>query len=220
MKTKLPSASGYTDELEFNRTQISLGHEGDYDFGIWKSYVSHSETETKGRTLPTAAFEEAEIELNPLIGSDRTLENTDLVADSHLISTFGAHKVTVGAEIKSSPFVTILLNIKAAKMNLRKTSWAIYAEDEWSLLDNLTFTFGTRYEDHSGFGGEFSPRAYLVWNTNGILTIKGGVSTGYKAPSPKALYNGLINMSGQGSTYVFGNSALKPETSTNYATWF
>ena len=84
----------------------------------------------------------------------------------------------------------------------------------------MTFTFGTRYEDHSGFGGEFSPRAYLVWNTNDILTIKGGVSTGYKAPSPKALYDGLINMSGQGSTYVFGNSALKPETSTNYELGF
>ncbi len=26
-------ASGYKDELEFNRTQISLGHEGHYDFG-------------------------------------------------------------------------------------------------------------------------------------------------------------------------------------------
>ena len=220
-KTKLPSASGYTDELEFNRTQISLGHEGDYDFGIWKSYVSHSETETKGRTLPTAAFEEDEIKaLNPLIGSDRTLENTDLVADSHLISTFGAHKVTVGAEYKKLTIRDNIAQHKSGKDEFEKDSWAIYAEDEWSLLDNLTFTFGTRYEDHSGFGGEFSPRAYLVWNTNDILTIKGGVSTGYKAPSPKALYDGLINMSGQGSTYVFGNSALKPETSTNYELGF
>ena len=109
---------------------------------------------------------------------------------------------------------------KSGKDEFEKDSWAIYAEDEWSLLDNLTFTFGTRYEDHSGFGGEFSPRAYLVWNTNDILTIKGGVSTGYKAPSPKALYDGLISMSGQGSTYVFGNSALKPETSTNYELGF
>ena len=220
-KTKLPSASGYTDELEFNRTQISLGHEGDYDFGIWKSYVSHSETETKGRTLPTAAFEEDEIKaLNPLIGSDRTLENTDLVADSHLISTFGTHKVTVGAEYKKLTIRDNIAQHKSGKDEFEKDSWAIYAEDEWSLLDNLTFTFGTRYEDHSGFGGEFSPRAYLVWNTNDILTIKGGVSTGYKAHSPKALYDGLINMSGQGSTYVFGNSALKPETSTNYELGF
>lgn len=213
-------ASGYKDELEFNRTQISLGHEGDYDFGIWKSYVSHSDTETKGRTLPTDAFDKTAQQNNPLIGSDRTLENTDLVADSHLISTFGAHKVTVGAEYKKLTIRDNIAQHKSGKDEFEKDSWAIYAEDEWSLLDNLTFTFGTRYEDHSGFGGEFSPRAYLVWNTNDILTIKGGVSTGYKAPSPKALYDGLINMSGQGSTYVFGNSALKPETSTNYELGF
>lgn len=213
-------ASGYKDELEFNRTQISLGHEGDYDFGIWKSYVSHSDTETKGRTLPTEAFDKTAQQNNPLIGSDRTLENTDLVADSHLISTFGAHKVTVGAEYKKLTIRDNIAQHKSGKDEFEKDSWAIYAEDEWSLLDNLTFTFGTRYEDHSGFGGEFSPRAYLVWNTNDILTIKGGVSTGYKAPSPKALYDGLINMSGQGSTYVFGNSALKPETSTNYELGF
>ncbi len=208
------------DELEFNRTQISLGHEGHYDFGIWKSYVSHSDTETKGRTLPTDAFDKTAQQNNPLIGSDRTLENTDLVADSHLISTFGAHKVTVGAEYKKLTIRDNIAQHKSGKDEFEKDSWAIYAEDEWSLLDNLTFTFGTRYEDHSGFGGEFSPRAYLVWNTNDILTIKGGVSTGYKAPSPKALYDGLINMSGQGSTYVFGNSALKPETSTNYELGF
>ncbi|MBF4520183.1 TonB-dependent receptor [Acinetobacter towneri] len=213
-------ASGYKDKLEFNRTQISVGHEGDYDFGIWKNYVSHSNTETKGRTLPTDAFDKTGQQNNSLIGSDRTLENTDLVADSHLISTFGAHKVTVGTEYKKLTIRDNIAQHKSGKDEFEKDSWAVYAEDEWSLLDNLTFTFGTRYEDHSGFGGEFSPRAYLVWNTNDILTIKGGVSTGYKAPSPKALYDGLINMSGQGSTYVFGNSALKPETSTNYELGF
>ena len=210
------SANGYKDELKFNRTQFALGHDGDYDFGQWKTYVSQTDTETKGRTLPGAALIGGNN--NPLAGTDRTLKNTDLVADSHLISTLGDHKVTTGAEYKK---LTVKDNIvENGTDKFSKNSWAIYAEDEWNLIDSLTFTYGARYEDHSGFGGKFSPRAYLVWNTNDILTIKGGVSTGYKAPSPKALYDGLINFSGQGTTPTLGNPDLKPEQSTNYELGF
>ncbi|TCB79927.1 TonB-dependent receptor [Acinetobacter sp. ANC 4173] len=41
------------------------------------------------------------------------------------------------------------------------------------------------------------------------------MSTGYKAPSAKALHNGIINFSGQATPPVLGNPDLKPETSIN-----
>ncbi|KGH49474.1 ferric siderophore receptor protein [Acinetobacter idrijaensis] len=213
-------ASGYKDKLIFNRTQFAIGHDGDYNFGQWNTYISHSETETKGRTLPTEIFDEDNQVNNPLIGSDRKLKNTDLIADTHIISTIGAHKVTSGVEYKKQTIQDNIAQHKTGKNEFDKDSWSIYAEDEWRLLDSLSLTYGGRFEDHSGFGGHFSPRAYLVWNTNDMLTIKGGVSTGYKAPSAKALENSLINVSGQGENYVFGNPDLKPETSTNYELGF
>ncbi|OTG85584.1 ferric siderophore receptor protein [Acinetobacter sp. ANC 4558] len=210
------AASGYKDKMEFNRSQYAIGHDGDYDFGTWRTYVSQTDTETKGRTIPGAALIGGN--KNPLAGADRTLKNTDLVADTTLISTLGSHKVTTGAEYKK---LTVKDNIvENGTHKFSKNSWALYAEDEWNLIENLTFTYGTRYENHDGFGGKFSPRAYLVWNTNDILTIKGGVSTGYKAPSPKALYDGLINFGRQGLQPTLGNSDLKPETSTNYELGF
>ncbi|MEG1856513.1 MAG: TonB-dependent receptor, partial [Acinetobacter sp.] len=201
-------ARGYKDKLEFNREQYSIGHDGDYDFGTWKTYVSQTKTETIGRTIPSNTFPN-----NAYAGRDRTLENTDLVADSHLITTLNNHKLTLGAEYKKAENADDIAGIGA---KFDKDSFSVYAEDEWNLLDNLHFTFGGRYEDHSGFGGHFSPRAYLVWNTTDALTIKGGVSTGYKAPSAKALHNGIINFSGQGTTPSLGNPDLKPETSVNY----
>ncbi len=218
---KYPEAPGYKDKLEFNRTQFAVGHDGDYDFGLWKTYISHSETKTKGRSLPSGAFTPDEIKAaDSRIGSDRTLENTDLIADSHIISNLGNHKLTVGTQYKEQTIEDNIAQHITGINEFDSKSWAFYAEDEWRILDNLGFTLGGRYEDHSGFGGHFSPRAYLVWNTNDILTVKGGVSTGYKVPSAKALENNLIDLRGQGRNWTFGNPDLKPEKSTNYELGF
>ena len=205
-------ANGYKDELEFNRSQYSLGHNGNYAFGQWNSYVSHTQTETLGRTIPRNTFPN-----NQYAGSDRTLENTDIVADSHVIIPIGNHKVTGGVEYKKAEIVDDIAG-KGAKFD--KDSYSVYAEDEWRLLDNLYFTFGGRFEDHSGFGGQFSPRGYLVWNTTDTITLKGGVSTGYKAPSAKDLYDGVISVSGQGTSFGIGSPNLKPEESVNYEIGF
>lgn len=206
------SIGGYKDELEFNRTQISLGHEGDYSFGKWSSYISHTETETVGRTIPNKTFPN-----NIGAGLDRTLENTDLVVDSHVVMPIADHKLTVGAEYKDAEVADDIAGIGS---KFTKDSFSFYAEDEWRIRDNLGLTMGGRYEDHSGFGGQFSPRAYLVWNTNDLLTIKGGVSTGYKAPSAKALHNGIISVGGQGTSFDIGSPNLKPEESINYELGF
>lgn len=199
---------GYKDELEFNRTEFSVGHNGEYELGTWNSYASHKTTETKGRTIPTGTF------LNNLhAGQDRTLENTDIIADTHFIAPIGAHRVTVGLEYRDEKIADDIANIGAT---FKAKSISAYLEDEWSILDNLALTVGGRYEDHDGFGGHFSPRAYLVWNALEDWTFKGGVSTGYKAPSAKALYNGVISVSGQGTNFGIGSPHLKPETTTNY----
>lgn len=205
-------ANGYKDQLEFNRNQISIGHDGDYSFGTWKSYVSQTQTETKGRTIPSNTFPN-----NARGSADRKLENTDFVADSHVVLPISNHKLTLGAEYKKAEVADDIAGVGA---EFKKNSTSVYAEDEWRLIDNLSLTLGGRYEDHSGFGGQFSPRGYLVWNANDQLTVKGGVSTGYKAPSPKALHDGVIGVSGQGTSFSIGSPNLKPEESLNYELGF
>ncbi|MNI44746.1 Colicin I receptor precursor [compost metagenome] len=94
--------------------------------------------------------------------------------------------------------------------------WALFAEDNWSLTDTLTATFGLRYDDHNIFGSHLSPRGYLVWNATDAWTFKGGVSTGYKTPRPDQLFPGITGFGGQGVLPLVGSPNLKPETSTNY----
>lgn len=79
----------------------------------------------------------------------------------------------------------------------RQKSWSVFAEDEWHLTDALALTAGSRYEHHEQFGGHFSPRAYLVWDVADAWTLKGGVTTGYKAPRMGQLHKGISGVSGR-----------------------
>lgn len=201
-------AQGYLSELEFNRTEFSAGHDGEYDLGSWHSYISHNTTETKGRTIPSNTFAG-----NQHAGADRTLENTDIIVDTHFIAPIGQHKITAGLEYRDENIADDIAGIDA---EFSAKAISAYLENEWSITDSLIFTAGGRYEDHDTFGGHFSPRGYLVWKALPALTLKGGVSTGYKAPSAKTLHNGIISVSGQGATFGIGSPNLKPEKSTNY----
>ena len=99
-----------------------------------------------------------------------------------------------------------------ARRSIKKT-WAAYAEDEWHILDSLALTAGTRYEHNDVFGGHLSPRAYMVWDVSDAWTLKGGVTTGYKAPSLSQLHNGISGVTAQGTVNTVGNPDLKPEES-------
>src|SRR5690606_18985022 len=51
---------------------------------------------------------------------------------------------------------------------------------------------------------------------NDRWTLKGGISTGYKAPRPDELFPGITGFGGQGVSPFVGTPTLKPETSRNY----
>src|SRR5690606_19107308 len=79
------------------------------------------------------------------------------------------------------------------------TQAAIFVEDEWRLASWASLTMGLRYDDHSTFGGNTSPRAYLVVTPNSDWTIKGGVSRGFKTPRLDQLAEGITGFGGQGT---------------------
>jgi len=104
----------------------------------------------------------------------------------------------------------------AGNERFEQNSWAAFVEDEWLLRDDLALTLGGRYENHDAFGGHFSPRGYLVWNTTPHWTLKGGISQGYKTPTLNQLHDGVNGFGGQGATVNIGTPDLEPEKSTNY----
>jgi outer membrane receptor for ferrienterochelin and colicins len=206
------TASGYADELRFERDQYALSHTGRFGFGTLDSSLTYIDTETIGRTIPGTVGRPYNAPYQSIVGgAKRELKSTDLIFDSKLSAPIGdSHILVLGGQLWDAEVTDGI-----AGEDFKQKSWALFAEDEWRLRDDLALTVGARYEDHEAFGGHVSPRAYLVWNTTDNWTVKGGVSRGYKTPTLNQLHDGISSVGGQGTNIVFGNPDLDPETSTN-----
>ncbi|MCV5004839.1 TonB-dependent receptor, partial [Escherichia coli] len=60
---------------------------------------------------------------------------------------------------------------------LDRYSWALFAEDEWTLTNDFALTAGLRMDKDENFGTHWTPRVYGVWHLADEWTLKGGVST-------------------------------------------
>ncbi len=89
------------------------------------------------------------------------------------------------------------------------TQWALFAEDEWRIVDNFALTLGLRSDHHEEYGYHFSPRIYGVWNATDELTLKGGISTGFRAPDIRNIAPGYAYTTGGGGCY-YGSAATLP----------
>jgi iron complex outermembrane receptor protein len=66
--------------------------------------------------------------------------------------------------------------------------WALYAQNELRLLDNLSLSAGLRYDHHDSFGGSLNPRTALIYTPFGATTFKLLYGTAFRAPSAYELY--------------------------------
>ena len=148
----------------------------------------------------------------------RTMESRQYTLDAKLDFAVGkAHRFVVGGQVIDGELEDGVFGMEGGGDGggtvQEHRMWSLFAEDNWNPLDALTITLGLRRDDHSVFGSQLSPRAYAVWDISTAWTLKGGVSTGFKTPKTTQLYDGVVGFGGQGTSPMFGNPDLKPETS-------
>ena len=97
--------------------------------------------------------------------------------------------------------------------SVSRTHWALYGEDTWAVTKKLVFTYGLRYDHPEDYDDNLSPRAYLIYMPNHNFTVKGGIATGYKAPTMLQSSPVDVHLNITGEVYR-GNTGLKPERST------
>jgi outer membrane receptor for ferrienterochelin and colicins len=233
---------GYAPSQEFTRDFWSVTHEGDWGFGISRVSLSHVATNNEGRTLPFTVAERellltmidgtgayagmaladrrAAAEATFLPRPKRTLESAQYTLDAQLtvpLQMAGEHTVVTGAQIIRGELTDGVFGLESGTPGLKQehNMWSLFAEDTWRIVEPFALTAGIRYDDHDVFGDHFSPRLYGVYTLNDQWTIKGGVSTGFKTPKTTQLYDGITGFGGQGTSPMFGNPDLQPETSVS-----
>ncbi|QDR82676.1 TonB-dependent receptor domain-containing protein [Sporomusa termitida] len=191
---------GSSAAMRFERDKLTIGSDNKVAYGDWRTTLTYNSTETIGY-------------------ADRKLKNDNLIFDTKLVAPVNdAHTLTVGGRYWDSQLEDgVLTNNGFGKLSIKSTS--LFAEDEWQLQDDLALTYGARYDHYDTYGGHTSPRGYLVWKASDKWTLKGGVSTGFKAPSLAQSTDGVTGYTGgignQNPTLVYGNPDLKPEQSVN-----
>jgi outer membrane receptor for ferrienterochelin and colicins len=194
---------GYGPEMKFNRDNYVLAHTWRAPLGVIDTTITRNITETFGRTIPPGTP-------GKVAGDPRTLKATNTIADTRAVVPLGAFMATIGGQYWKAEMVD---GVAVDKYEF--VQWAVFAETEWRITDTIALTGGARYDDHETFGGKLSPRAYLVWSATDALTVKGGVSRGFKTPRLDQIAPGIVGFGGQGTIPQIGTPGLKPETSTS-----
>lgn len=152
------------------------------------------------------------------------IENT--VLDAKLTAPFGNHLVVFGGQWNQGALTDQNPGRRTGQdERFRIAQRALFVEDEWRLAERWALTGGLRLDDHDVYGRHWSPRIYSVWHADDMLTLKGGVSRGFRAPEIRTVAPGYAYTTGGGGcTYgpngtcgvILGDPNLKPETSTSY----
>ncbi|HWR05572.1 TonB-dependent receptor [Sporomusa sp.] len=93
------------------------------------------------------------------------------------------------------------------------TNTGVYLQDVYSASDKLTITPGIRYDHHSNFGGQTTPKLSANYSVNPTTDIYVSYNRVFKAPTLDDLY--AYSKPGTDGTYSwgasFGNPNLEPE---------
>ncbi len=130
---------------------------------------------------------------------------------SSLSSNIGSHILTFGGELSIKKLHDGFSNQVSDLTDLKRTEKSVFLEDSWMATEDFTLTSGARLDHDNQFGDHWSPRLYGVWNVASDWTVKGGVSSGFKAPGITETDPNFGSVAYVGD--VYGNPNLKPEKS-------
>jgi outer membrane receptor for ferrienterochelin and colicins len=183
---------GCTDsETKTTRSSFAVSHTGRWSFGTTDTHIQRESTNNKARDIRI----------------------TNTLAKSTLNIPLDNQTVTLGVNYEHEELNDKTTNQISDRTFVENTQYAIFAEDEWYITDNFSLTSGIRLDDSENYDSHVSPRLYGVYMLADEWTVKGGVSTGYRAPGLRETTADWGQTSRGGD--VYGNPDLKPETSVS-----
>ncbi len=122
----------------------------------------------------------------------------------------------------------------ANEVDRSRSNFALYADSEFDLTEDFLVSLAGRFEKYSDFGNTFNVKFATRYKFGNFFTMRGSVSTGYRAPSLVQIYYNLRFTDFQGGvasetllspnnspvTASFGIPQLKEEKALNAALGF
>lgn len=144
----------------------------------------------------------------------RGMTYRDEVLNHQTVLNFNSNTLTLGAQYEYQKLQDGG-NQGDVQDELTRWQYALFAEDEYYLTDDISITTGARYNEDENYGSHISPRIYGVWHPSYDWTIKGGISSGYRSPDLRQAADGWGQITGGGHNHavMMGNSDLEPEKS-------
>ncbi|GAB2713348.1 TonB-dependent receptor domain-containing protein [Halomonas garicola] len=182
---------------EYDRRHYTLSHKGSWDIGTSDSYVQHEKVR------------------NPNARGGINYEDT--VFNTQTVLPLGMHMLTLGGQYETQKLTSQGNTLADDKGKIDRWQWALFVEDEWMLTEDFSLTGGARLNKDENYGTHWSPRLYGVWNTTPQWTVKGGITSGYRAPDLRYTAPGWGQATGGpgGNALLIGNPDLEPEKSLN-----
>ncbi len=180
-------------DTEIIRDDASLTHRGTWGWGNSELRAYWERTEPQ------------------VTGTD--LVQTNYTIEGNVSAPIGRHYLTLGGE---AVWVELEAPAEFASGGASVHQQAIYLQDDIMVTDRLSLLLGARLDHNEYFGSHVTPRGYVVYRATDALTVKGGVSTGFKAPTLRQLSEDSVVTSCRGACLIAGNPDLEPEESTNY----
>jgi len=145
---------------------------------------------------------------NPLTGSHdpfRLEQNLNQAEGRINGLLFNRHLITMGAEYRN----------ESRKDNFNDNdvdNSAVFFQDEIQVSDPFLLVLGARYDSHSDFGSEFSPKLSAAFAVNDNFRIKGSYGEGFRAPTIFELY---VDQDTK-KNVIHANPELDSETSRSF----
>ncbi len=190
------SASRGSDESKYTRNHLAATHIGRWAIGTSNTHLQHEDIDNPSRNM--------------------RLKNTEFNSQITM-DLFARHTTTLGLSYKNEKLEDAGNQMRTANPidTLERYQWALFAENEWQMTDSFALTAGLRMNRDENYGTDWTPRLYGVWKATPELSVKGGISSGFKTPSLRAAVAdwGQITGGGGDPAVIRGNPDLKPEKS-------
>ena len=203
----------YDKYYEIEKEHYSASYQKEFDlFSLdLELYRTTSDSQANMLDFSKAAFPIS------MAGNSNTIHKMrDTVLNAEVtVDSIQNNYIVFGLETRNEDYTKDYINTSKTDFSNDADYKSAYLQDEIQLGEDFILTLGGRYDKHEKFGGEFSPKAYLLYKLDQNQRLKAGYGHGFNAPTVTQ-NSDKYSVSASGGKKFFGNDNLKAETSDSF----